>query len=218
MNRFARTRAGRRAIGVGATTIGAVVTAWLVGFVWFVTIAGRHTPPPPHADGIVALTGGADRVQTALRLLEQDRADRLLVSGIGGGAAFRDLAAKAGIHAAPLAGRVTLGRGATSTRGNAEETAAWVHEEGLRSLIVVTAYYHMPRALTELGRAIPGVTLYPAPVSPSGPNPARGLKSLSMLRLMLGEYAKLVAAELWLTELAPGHAPVLSMADHGRQG
>ena len=36
----------------------------------------------------------------------------------------------------------------------------------MHSLIVVTAGYHMPRALAELRRALPDVTLYPVPVQP----------------------------------------------------
>ncbi len=61
----------------------------------------------------------------------------------------------------PLAAHVTLGRSATSTLGNAEETATWVRTHDIHSLIVVTADYHMPRALLEMEREMPGVTLYP---------------------------------------------------------
>jgi hypothetical protein len=54
------------------------------GFAWFVASAGSVATPPPHADGIVVLTGGAERVETALRLLAEDQARLLLVSGVGG--------------------------------------------------------------------------------------------------------------------------------------
>ncbi|HMD26627.1 MAG TPA: YdcF family protein, partial [Streptosporangiaceae bacterium] len=138
------------------------------GFVWFVRIANRAEPAPPHADGIVALTGGAERVETALHLLAADRAAWLLVSGIGPGPDLAVLAKRSLVDAAPLAARIELGRQATSTRGNAAETAAWVKTKQIHSLIVVTAWYHMPRALTELGRALPGVALYPVSVEPEG--------------------------------------------------
>ncbi len=166
---------------------------------------------PPAADGIVALTGGADRVRAGLLLLAEHRAERLLVTGIGGHARFRDLARQAGIDPVPLAGRVTLGHGATSTHGNAEETAAWAQAEGLRSLIVVTAFYHMPRALAEIGRAAPDVTLYPAAVSPAlhGDN---GLGHLVTLRLLIEEYLKYLGAKLDLTGLTQAGPPRLSAA------
>ena len=75
-------------------------------------------PPPPHTDGIVALTGGAGRVELALHLLADGQADRLLLSGIGGGTDLATLGRLAGIDTAPLADRITLGRYAASTRGN----------------------------------------------------------------------------------------------------
>ena len=171
-----------------------LVVAWASGFAWFVHLATETTEPPPVADGIVALTGGAERVETALHLLAQNRARLLLVSGGGGAAEFLELAHRAGVPAT-LADRVTLGRAAASTRGNATETAEWVQQKEIRSLIVVTAGYHMPRALAELGRALPGVALYPVSVLP----PA--LRGTVALRLLAGEYTKWLVAEAGLSAL-----------------
>jgi uncharacterized SAM-binding protein YcdF (DUF218 family) len=154
---------------------------------------------PLEADGIVALTGGAERVETALHLLAESRARVLLLSGIGGGAELAELAHRAGLDPARLPGRVTLGRQATSTRGNAVETASWVRENGIRSLIVVTAGYHMPRALTELSRAMPDVTLYPVPVMPPAMHGPAGLRDRGTLRLMAEEYSKWLLARIGLS-------------------
>jgi len=182
--------------------------AWAAGFAWFLRVAVETTEPPPPADGIVVLTGGAERVETALHLLAGGRARLLLVSGVGGAAEFDELARRAGVPAS-LADRVTLGRGAASTRGNAEETADWVQDRKIRSLIVVTAGYHMPRALAELGRTLPGVTLYPVSVLPPA---LRGERDAATLRLLAGEYTKWLAAEVGLTAIVSrgderGHAP-----------
>jgi uncharacterized SAM-binding protein YcdF (DUF218 family) len=171
--------------------------AWAGGFAWFVHNATETTEPPPRADGIVALTGGAERVETALHLLAQDRARLLLVSGVGGAAEFLELAHRAGVPAT-LADRVTLGRAAASTRGNAMETAEWVQQKEIRSLIVVTAGYHMPRALAELGRALPGVVLYPVSVLPPA---LRGARGVVALRLLASEYTKWLVAEAGLSAL-----------------
>ena len=70
-------------------------------FAWFVHLVGRPGQAPAHTDGIVAFTGGPERVETALRLLAGDHADRLLLSGIGGGAELAELAHRAGVD--PLA-------------------------------------------------------------------------------------------------------------------
>jgi uncharacterized SAM-binding protein YcdF (DUF218 family) len=167
--------------------VGAV--AWAGGLFWFINITHRSFgPPPPHTDGIVALTGGAGRVELALRLLAEGRADRLLLSGIGGGSDLSTLGRLAGIETAPLAGRITVGRYAASTRGNGVETAAWAEQNRIGSLIVVTAAYHMPRALAELRQDLPEVKLYPLPVGFGGERGSaeRGVS----LRLEAAEYTK----------------------------
>ncbi len=161
--------------------------------------------PPPRADAIVALTGGAERVATALRLLADGRGRLLLVSGVGGEAGFTALARQAGADPA-LRSRVTLGRAAASTRGNALETAAWARAHGMGSLLVVTAWYHMPRALAELARALPEIRLYPVPVRP----PALG--DAATVRLLAGEYAKWLAAEAGLSALASRGADAVATA------
>ncbi len=187
-----------------------VLGSWLAGFVGFVRLANRAPGVPAHADGIVGLTGGADRVERALHLLADGRADWLLISGIGPGIELTPLARRAGLDSGPLAGRVTLGRHATSTRGNAAETAAWAQTKDIHTLIVVTAWYHMPRALTELHRALPDVALEPAPVEPE----ASRQPDLVMARLLMEEYTKYLAARLDLTALIPEREPAAPRSTH----
>lgn len=184
-----------RACGLAAV---AGVVLWLGGFIWFAHDAVQVPPVPPAADGIVALTGGADRVATAILLLRQGRGRLLLISGVGPGAEMAKLFRGTGIDPAALSDRVTLGRDATDTAENAEETADWARQNGLRSLIVVTAGYHMERALTEIGRVLPDVVLYPVPVVPPA---LRDVRRLRTWRLLAGEYTKWLAAEVGFTRL-----------------
>jgi len=176
------------------------VLAWGAGFVWFAHAARQAGQPPPTADGVVALTGGADRIEAALRLLADDRARILLISGVGHAAELADLVRRAGFDPAILESRITLGRAATTTVGNAAETAAWARRHDVRSLIVVTAGYHMPRAMTELGRALPDVTLYPDPVVPPA---LRGGGEPGAMRLLVEEYTKFLVAAVGLAPLFP---------------
>lgn len=184
------------AIGIAAC---AVVLVAGVGLARFVHLMGRPQQLPPHIDGIVAFTGGPERVETALRLLAEGRADRLLLSGIGGGAELAEFAHRAGVDPLPLVPRVTIDRVATTTRANAAETAAWARENGIHSLLVVTASYHMPRAVTELERALPEATLYPLPVI----QPGRPDKQTAPLRLIAEEYIKFLASASGLTAMLP---------------
>nr|WP_281419617.1 YdcF family protein [Falsiroseomonas tokyonensis] len=113
------------------------------------------------------MTGGGDRVETALRLLEQGAAPLLLVSGAHQELTLAELARAHGRDPAALAGRVTLGRAAATTLGNAVEVAAYVRGQRIGSVRLVTAGYHMPRALLELRRAAPGLEVVPHPVMPA---------------------------------------------------
>ena len=167
--------------------------AWSLGFGLFLGAVHQHAAPPSRADGIVVLTGGADRVATGLRLLEEGRAPTLLISGVGErsdlGAIARDLR----LDAKGVAPQVALGREARTTLGNAAETATWARRLDAHSLIVVTAGYHMPRALLEIGRALPGIALHPAPVQ----SPAlRAAAGPGVLRLLAGEFDKWLAVRL----------------------
>lgn len=199
---------GRRRWGIAvAMLLIAVGASWSAGFLWFIHMTRQQATLVGKADGIVVLTGGADRVEAALQLLLEGQAHRLLISGIGGGADLAVLARRSAGDISPLAERITLGRTATSTRGNALETASWVSNNRIGTLIVVTAYYHMPRALAELRRALPGVTLLAAPVLTPGstahPDAARGPST----RLLAEEYSKYLIALTGLTAWLPAREP-----------
>ena len=131
----------------------------------------------------------------------------MLISGVGHGAELGALLHGTGIDPAPLSTRITLGRAATSTAGNADETASWVAGEHLRSLFVVTASYHMQRAMTELQRSLPDVVLVPVPVQPPALRQGGRIYHLATLRLLAGEYTKLLASSLDLARLSAGSSP-----------
>lgn len=154
------------------------VIAFVVGFALFVREARSFTPgPPSNADGIVVLTGGPGRVATGVSLLEDERGDRLLISGINPGSPVADIASAAGVAESWFECCVDVGADAADTEGNAVETAGWAGRRGYDSLIVVTSDYHMPRALLELQAAMPETRLVAhavaAPAPWSNPNEAR---------------------------------------------
>lgn len=149
------------------------------------------------------LTGGAERIEVALRLLADGRAEKLLISGTGGGADLRGFASRAGVDAERFADRVTLGYSATTTHGNAAETAAWAKDNHIGSLIVVTAYYHMPRAMLEFRRVVRNVELLSFPVDRSQRN---GLGRMLAARLLVEEYCKYLAVTVGVTDWLPPRA------------
>ena len=186
----------RAVLGVLALFLSTLALAWCVGLAWFAYGAMRPATAVPQSDGIVVLTGGAGRIEAALDLLAQGRARLMLISGVSEHLELEQVVHAAGRTVPPaLADRVSLGHSATSTVGNAMETASWARANGLRSLIVVTAGYHMRRAIAEIGTALPEASLHPDPVQP----PALSRPGLRTLRLLASEYVKWLAVELGLT-------------------
>jgi len=176
---------------------------WLAGFGWFIQDAGKTSVTASMCDGIVALTGGEQRVDTAISLLRGGYGHLLLISGVGPHVTLQHI-----LHlqqeplSSPLANRITLGRRATSTIGNAHETAQWARDNHLRRLLIVTAGYHIRRAMLEIHRMAPDLDLVAYPVVPLA---LQGSMSRRTLFLMFREYNKLLGAEIGaLTGLPDG--------------
>ncbi len=193
-----------------AKFLAAVLLAYAIGFVIFVFSLPRTPTEVKRADGIVALTGGGARVDAAEALLESGAAKRLLISGVNPGTT------KAELRQIAHGGRrfdccADLGFAAADTHGNAAEAAAWMQEHRYKSLIVVTANYHMRRSLTEFAAEMPGVQLEAYPVAPEGIDSANWWRNPHALHLLHSEYAKYLAS-LVLTRISPDNEQ--SALDH----
>ncbi len=173
-----------------------VVLIWAAGLLAFAQRVERSTPPPEPAaaEAIVALTGASDlRLEAAVRLLEREKAERLLISGVNREASRADIRAITGAVKDVYDCCVDLGYTAADTIGNAEEIAKWARGKGYKRLIVVTSDYHMPRSILEIRAAMPEATLIEYPVV-TGPVDVRHWwrKAGDARRLTL-EYCKYLA-------------------------
>ena len=155
----------RRALVLLLGLLGLLLIAWLAGLLWFATSLPRKASDPErHTDAIVVLTGGAGRLRQGLELLAEQKADKLFVSGVYRGVEVEELLIISQQSPEELQCCVVLGYEADDTRGNAIETAHWMHEQGFTSLRLVTATYHMPRSLLEFRRAMPEIEIIPHPI------------------------------------------------------
>lgn len=178
------------------TLILAVALMWLVGLFVFAERVRGLTPAndPMRADAIVALTGpSSERVNAAIRLLEQDKGDRLLISGVNRDVRRQELRALTPGSSKLFNCCVELGFEAEDTVGNAQEIAAWVRSKKYDSLIVVTSDYHMPRSLLELRASAPGVKLTPYAISTPSLDNASWWRATVSARRMTLEYLKYLA-------------------------
>lgn len=168
----------------------------IAGFAVFVRhIPGREPAALPAADGVVALTGGSERVLDAVELLAQCRARRLLITGVNQQTSRQEIARLMPNFQQLFACCIDLGRAALNTAGNADETRRWVEANAIRSsLIVVTSNYHMPRALVELRNALPQLQLIPYPVVSDRLRNSDWRSDALVARLLATEYVKYLAA------------------------
>lgn len=183
---------GRAALAVLLVAT-ALLSAFGLGFVWFATSVSWSTPPlEARADGIVVLTGGRDRVQGAVDLLEAGRGRRLLISGVHPTTRAEDIRKATVAQPALFACCVDLGHRAETTVGNAHEAADWARANGFKSLIVVTSAYHMPRSMVELDRALPGVAKTAWPVRRADLNFGTWFARPQTAKLLMHEYVKYI--------------------------
>jgi uncharacterized SAM-binding protein YcdF (DUF218 family) len=172
-----------------------VVVLGLIGFIVFVTGLERDQRDPERtADGITVLTGGRSRIDEAMRLLAHGKAKRVLITGVNRATTKEELKDLASQGDQLFDRNVDIDREARNTIDNASETSEWVAQHRYSSVIVVTSNYHMPRALAELGRAMPGVTLLPYSVVDPNVRLERWWTYPGTTKLLLSEYLKYLPA------------------------
>jgi uncharacterized SAM-binding protein YcdF (DUF218 family) len=165
----------------------ALVGLYVAGFAIFAS----HLPEAPRdlgkIDGIVALTGGGSRLDSAVALFEKGVGERLLISGVNMQATKQDLK-KLSHGKRRFECCADLGYAAENTLGNAKEAASWARFHHYKRILLVTSRYHMPRSMTEFHDVMPDVEVVAYPVDPEN-----GRGSWSKLRVLHSEYAKYLA-------------------------
>ncbi len=171
-----------------------IAMLWATGLFAFASRIAHSTPPadPGRAQGIVAFTGPSPmRMTEAIALLQERRGERLLISGVNRINTRDSIRRAARAVAGPVYDCcVDLGFEAMDTIGNARETADWARARGYDQVIVVTADYHMPRALLELKGSMPKARLTPYPVATDEMNARAWWRNTLQARRLCLEYTK----------------------------
>lgn len=182
-------------------TASAVVCLLIIGLTWHFarfteSVVGAVARPEARADGVVVLTGGAERVQRAVGLLAEGRGRRLLISGVHPGTTRKQIISLTSADQKLFDCCVDLDRIALNTEGNAVETAQWVRDNSYSSLLVVTSAYHLPRAQLELREMLPDVELIPYPVFAQDLDLKRWYMHGVTIKLLMREYVKYTVARI----------------------
>jgi uncharacterized SAM-binding protein YcdF (DUF218 family) len=132
-------------------------------------------------EAIVVFTGGTGRIYTAKKLMTNGFDGPVLISGVNERVHPKKVL---GDLFTTYSGDVTYDYESSSTRGNVSMTTDWVHDKGIKSITLVTSYYHMPRSLLLLKQAGFSAKIQPFPVFP------RTIGAIFLLR----EYTKYLIA------------------------
>jgi uncharacterized SAM-binding protein YcdF (DUF218 family) len=183
----------RRVFGWAFYAAAAGLVLGFLGFLCFVYSLDRfEQQPETRADGIVALTGGAQRIGDAIDLLAKGYAKRLLISGVNEKTSREEIARLNPGQRRLFDCCVDLDYRARNTIGNAIETRRWAERNQFDALIVVTSNYHMPRTLVELEHALPNLQKIPYPVAATI-DPHEWWRNASTARVLVFEYLKFLA-------------------------
>src|SRR5262245_38580161 len=177
----------------------------IIGFIVFANSIESELQrgPLPTVDGIAVLTGGSQRIDQAMKLLAEGKAKRVLITGVNRTTTLEELQQLATQGGQYFTCCVDIDKEARNTIDNATETSEWVALHRFSSIYVVTSNYHMPRALAELARVMPGVALVPYPVIDNNVHLDPWWSYPGTTRLLLSEYLKYLPAlgRLGMTDL-----------------
>lgn len=176
------------------------------GFVAFAEqVARLEASAARDADGVVVVTGGADRIAVGAQLIDRARTKRLLISGVNDKATREEMLIS-NPSLRPLESCcLDLGYRARNTIGNALEARDWAARLDFKSLILVTSASHMPRALAEFANAMPSTTILAHAAGGDKADTPPWWTDATVFRVLVNEYVKyLIALGRMKLEPEPG--------------
>ncbi len=111
-------------------------------------------------DGLVIFTGGSKRIDTALALVADGYSKPVLISGVNPQVTKEFLLSGLSKENQRL---ITLDYQSKSTKDNVNATNEWVKKLKLKSVGLITSFYHIPRSMLYWKRSgqYTNVSLYP---------------------------------------------------------
>lgn len=177
----------------------AIIGIWAGGFYTFVRhINSYNIDSSTETDAIIVLTGGKNRIAEGIRLLNENMAEKLFISGVPEDISIRDIENMAYIQADDE-NKIILGRRATNTIENASETVDWIIENNIKSIRLITSNYHIPRTLQEFGVYTAfgeNLEVILHPVYSPNVNP-KWWNSWGTFKLLVMEYNKFLIVYVW---------------------
>lgn len=169
-----------------------LILCWLSGFICYTTTINNYPIDDSATQAIIALTGGRNRITEAVKLLNQDIAPRLFITGVGKDISLKNIQNTQ--HLSITTGQnIEIGHKASNTIENAAEANEWIKKNNITTIRLVTSNYHMPRAIIEFKNQNPTLKITPHPVY-SEMVEKKWWTSLRTFSLIFKEYNKFLYA------------------------
>ena len=180
--------------------IGILPIIYLYGFILFIKYLPKSSifnKQDNNIDAIVVLTGGSARIPEGLRMLQNNQARLLFISGL-----FTELSIRTYKNILSKFKKINYNNihydtVAKTTIENAEQTKIWINKNGVKSIYLVTSYYHIPRAIYLMKKYIPKLKILPYPVFPINFE-SGGIYNFRIFSLIFFEYNKYVLSNIFI--------------------
>ena len=150
-----------------------------------------------NTDGIVILTGDKHRISEGIKLLKKSSNKKLLISGVNKKITNSKIKSLYGtdIEIKKLFDCcIDIDKISSNTFENARETYFWARDKNLKTLLIVTSNYHMPRVKLEFSRFFFFFILYYFPVKITEDGESN--ISIEMIKKTTYEYIKYLRTSL----------------------
>lgn len=138
---------------------------WISGFYYFIILVPKSVKDDTtFTDAIVVFTGSAKRIEEAIRLFKENKANYLIISGLNPKVKSARFLEDPSFFNDSNKDRIIFGYKAANTFENAKETKELVEKYQLKSIRLITSHFHIPRSLFELECVLPKSVIIPHPV------------------------------------------------------
>ena len=133
-----------------------IALIYALGFLFFALTLGKPAAADASpTEAAIVLTGGSGRIEHAIEVLQDRKANRLLVAGADPAVTKADIARRVGGNSLRLLSCcVDLGSESVDTRSNAEEASRWLTKHHFKSVRLITSDWHMRRARYEFHKVL----------------------------------------------------------------
>ena len=150
-----------------------------------------------NTDGIVVLTGDKNRISEGINILKKNSSQRLLISGVNkkiSNSVIKSLYANDTETKQLFNCCIDFDKISTNTFENSRETYFWARDQNLKTLLIVTSYYHIPRVKLEFSRFFQKDSLYYKSVKVAKDDELD--ISIEIIRKIIFEYIKYLRTSL----------------------